>query len=830
VQDPRRGQSQRPIEPRGPNLSPVQGQRPIRDEPPPTGRPMRQARGPQPDPRARGGERPATPYRESGYSPEQQPREQSGYRPPLSRAGSDRDGYDQGGYDQGGYDRRGYDRGGYDRRGYDRRGFDRPERQRPGNDGRRRRIARDEYDDDRGRLADDQRSDPRRPDHRAADPDQSGYYPGDDPIGNRDQEYPERDRVERYPQRYDDQGLDGQDYDRPDYTGQDYDRPDYTGPDYPEPDYTGPDYPEPDYTGQDYPEYDDEPDQRGRARMQDDRPQPAVSQRRPEPRGQHLPPYTEPDLVKRRAGGPDGTGPRKMTVARVAAFRGKELTNRGVQLFRRAATADGADQSGLTHLTYAVMANYAVDAALAVALANTLFFAAAAGESTGKVLLYLLITVAPFAVIAPFIGPLLDRVQNGRRIALAVCSFGRSVLAIIMAFNFDSWILYPCALGIMVLSKSFGVLKAALIPRVLPEQITLVKTNSRLTVFGLMAGGVSGAIAAAFAAMSNSSGALIWTALCGIAGGVLCIRIPSWVESTAGEIPVQHSEVLQRGKVRRFPPSVSATLWANLANRIETGFLALFIAFVVKTEYSHVSGFNQLLLLGIVGAAAGAGGFLGNALGARLHLHKPEVIAGIAVCCVALTTFVAMLVPGLAMGAVVGLVGSTSSSLAKVCLDSVIQDELPEVSRASAFGMSESALQLAWVGGGVVGLLLGGVLHLKGNPVYMLGFGVVTVLVVLALVQAWLARTGRALLPGVANLLQRRRSGSAGSTARTPAGGANQPTTRLGGTPPTAPMPQQHGSPQHEPEQHGDAGPPPARSASDPPRRGLRPRKAGEPR
>ena len=49
-------------------------------------------------------------------------------------------------------------------------------------------------------------------------------------------------------------------------------------------------------------------------------------------------------------------------------------------LVHRAATADGADKSGLTALTWPVMANFAVDAAMAVALANTLFFAAASAR------------------------------------------------------------------------------------------------------------------------------------------------------------------------------------------------------------------------------------------------------------------------------------------------------------------------------------------------------------------------------------------------------------------------------------------------------------------
>ena len=85
-------------------------------------------------------------------------------------------------------------------------------------------------------------------------------------------------------------------------------------------------------------------------------------------------------------------------------------------------TVVGADRSGLTALTYAWMANYASDATLAVALANTLFFSAASAESKGRVALYLLITVAPFALVAPVIGPALDRLQQGRRAAMAAAA------------------------------------------------------------------------------------------------------------------------------------------------------------------------------------------------------------------------------------------------------------------------------------------------------------------------------------------------------------------------------------------------------------------------
>src|SRR4029077_5667829 len=113
----------------------------------------------------------------------------------------------------------------------------------------------------------------------------------------------------------------------------------------------------------------------------------------------------------------------------------------------------------------------------------------------------------------------------------------------------------------------------------------------------------------------------------------------------------------------------------------------------------------------------------------------------------AVATLVAVLVPGLPSAAIVGLVGSTASSLAEVFLDSVIQHELPEGSRASAFGLSETVLQLSWVFGGVVGLLIGGVWSFGHDSVYSIGFAVITVLLLIGLLQSWLVRSGRSLFP-----------------------------------------------------------------------------------
>ncbi|USI91083.1 MFS transporter [Rhodococcus pyridinivorans] len=452
--------------------------------------------------------------------------------------------------------------------------------------------------------------------------------------------------------------------------------------------------------------------------------------------------------------------PRKLTVTRVAALRSRELTSKGIATFRRAATADGADKSGLTALTYATMANFASDAAIAVALANTLFFSAATGEDRTKVALYLLITIAPFAIIAPLIGPLLDRLQHGRRVALATSFALRTVLAVVLVFNFDSWLLYPAALGMMVLSKSFAVLKSAVTPRVLPPEIDLVRVNSRLTVFGLVGGTIgAGAIAAAAAWAFGSSGALWLCAGITAFGAYLSMRIPAWVEVTEGEVPATLSyhrsdartEVLNADTVtevivtksgKRKQPlgrAVVTGLWGNGTIRILTGFLTLFMAFVAKNTTGQ-DPLMQAAMLGGVGAAAAVGNFAGNATGARLALGRPALIVVRCTAAVVVVSAVVAATGNVLAAALAALVAACASALAKVSLDASLQQDLPEESIASGFGRSETVLQLSWVFGGAMGVLL--------PTEVWLGFAVVSVVLVLGFAQTVLTYRGGTLLPG----------------------------------------------------------------------------------
>jgi MFS family permease len=136
-----------------------------------------------------------------------------------------------------------------------------------------------------------------------------------------------------------------------------------------------------------------------------------------------------------------------------------------------ASTAKGAGESGLSHLIWNQVLSYGADAMVTVALAGTVFFGASPHAQRGNVLLYLLVTMAPFALIAPVIGPALDRFQHGRRWAMGASAIGRGVLALIMAGHpTNLLVLYPCALGSLVLSKAYSVVRAAAAPRLVPPR------------------------------------------------------------------------------------------------------------------------------------------------------------------------------------------------------------------------------------------------------------------------------------------------------------------------------------------------------------------------
>jgi len=180
-------------------------------------------------------------------------------------------------------------------------------------------------------------------------------------------------------------------------------------------------------------------------------------------------------------------------------------------------------------------------------------------------------------------------------------------------------------------------------------------------------------------------------------------------------------------------------LWGNGGTRVLTGFLTLFVAFVVKAQ-TETEPARQLVLIGVVGGAAGLGAFVGNAIGSRQRFGHSDALVLSAVGIAAAAAAAAAALPGIGTAAVTALIAATCSAVAKVVLDAVVQRDLPERSRASAFGRSETVLQLAWVFGGALGVLL-------PHDTFRLGFAIVAGVLVLVGVQTALVGRGHTLLP-----------------------------------------------------------------------------------
>jgi MFS family permease len=408
----------------------------------------------------------------------------------------------------------------------------------------------------------------------------------------------------------------------------------------------------------------------------------------------------------------------KVTVTRAVAARSSQAAQTVARRVVAASRANGASESGLTPLIWNQVLSFGADAMVTVALAGTVFFSAAQSDQKGNVLSYLLITMAPFAVVAPVIGPVLDRFQHGRRWAMAASGFGRALLAVLMAQNFNNLLLlFPLALGSLVLSKAYSVVRAAAAPRVVPADMTLVTANARLSIFGLGAAVVGGGFIAGVVRVTGSYPLGLWlTAIAFAVTGFYSLRLPAQVDSavparshpeeprrppTQGKVPALHRI---RGWVSRgFDAQVITSMQGESALRWSAGFLTMFLAFYIE-KTAH--GFQAASSLGAVGAAVAVGNLIGTGSGARFAFRRPHVIvlscsAINAVACV-LTALSFNLETAVAAMAVC----SATNSLGKLSLDAVIQRDVAETLRSSAFARSETFLQLAWVVGAAVALLL----------------------------------------------------------------------------------------------------------------------------
>jgi hypothetical protein len=370
----------------------------------------------------------------------------------------------------------------------------------------------------------------------------------------------------------------------------------------------------------------------------------------------------------------------------------------------------------LTHVL-----SVAGDALLALALAGSLFFSVDPSGARWRIFLYLVFTMAPFAVVGPLIGPAMDRAKGGRRTLLIGAAAGRAVLAVLMvpAVADDSLVLFPEAFLMLILAKSHQVAKAAIVPTVISGDAELVEANSKLQLLSGLAGFAAG-LPGLLALLIGPGAVMVLAAVAFSAATLLSFRVPA---TTVAAEPAGAEEVaeLRSGAV------VSAgSAMGTLRGLV--GFVTFMMAFALRGSERVTRGGEVIGRLaagerggeaeladlappgappawhfGVIVVMAVAGGLVGAALAPRLRKGAHEELLLLGCTALAVVAGVAgVVLDGLPGQALLTFGIAVAATAAKQAFDAVVQRDAPDANRGRIFARFESRFQVAWVCGAVV--------------------------------------------------------------------------------------------------------------------------------
>jgi hypothetical protein len=241
--------------------------------------------------------------------------------------------------------------------------------------------------------------------------------------------------------------------------------------------------------------------------------------------------------------GDTGTGARVRRAGRSvysasqrAGRAGAAAASGAGRFVHRLSGASGASRTGFATLLELTAAGGIGDAFVTIALAGSLFFGTSVEEARGRAAFALLITIAPYAILAPLIGPLLDRVKQGNKFILAGTLLARGLLCWGMSGAVkDTLTLLPAAFGVLVLQKAYVVTRAAVTPRLLPRELTLVSANARSNLASLIATSTGAAVALGVDKIMGGDGhGAAWVLRVGtviyLAAMALAFRLPDTVD------------------------------------------------------------------------------------------------------------------------------------------------------------------------------------------------------------------------------------------------------------------------------------------------------------
>ncbi len=341
--------------------------------------------------------------------------------------------------------------------------------------------------------------------------------------------------------------------------------------------------------------------------------------------------------------------------------------------------------------------NVAGDALVALALADTLFFSVPTLEARTNVVAFLLLTLAPFAVIGPLLGMVFHRFPRSYRGGLVFGALARTALAAAMIWAEGQFTLLALVFGLLVMSRLYGISRSAVLPAALPRTAALVSANARLARLGIIAGGL--ALPIGFGLLQLGAEYNLGLAAAAFAwSGVAAFRLRVDMREALPPQDADESAPARSPAPRR---AVRHVRIAAAIVRLLNGYLLLLVAFAFRETDQTPAGFGALLLA--AGLGFGLSSYSAQFLARRLR-EEPMVVAALAL--EAAAAFISSHIFGVWAAAALALFAGLAWGTAKFGYDGLLHASVPSAERGRAFTYSETVFQLAWVLGAVIPSLL----------------------------------------------------------------------------------------------------------------------------
>jgi hypothetical protein len=347
------------------------------------------------------------------------------------------------------------------------------------------------------------------------------------------------------------------------------------------------------------------------------------------------------------------------------------------------------------------------DAMVNLSMVGSLFFSVSFDASRERILLYLVLTAVPLALVVPIISPILDASRVGNRTLLAGTQFARAALSIALAGSLGSLAFYPLVFGVLLSRKVYALTKTALMASLVDNEIELVTASGYIARAGTIFGGLGTAVAGALLSLVGVSVLPVVAAVGFATAAVASLTTP---------ISRLRSHPHHRPSTVAVPIEVEGASTAVAALRAGAGALTFLLALAIKRGGGDVWVFATALV------AAGVGSFAGTFVAGRAHRRlSPDRVIALCLLVPGLVALAGVLSVGrlgiLVIATGLGLGGSVASRSMEV-LYGRLQGRL----RSRAISYSELRFQLANVAGASLAVLFA--------PSPRVGFGVVGVVLV----------------------------------------------------------------------------------------------------